>query len=259
MQEMMALMQRYQSVMDRQVFDPEALDYRRLEALRPMLDGLARIKNSGVSVFDMHRREHVFASYNFGELFGYDQDRIANEGTSYFDSRIHPEDHLKLMALGIDLMELILATEPDRRMEYKIVNEYRIQSHDRGYVRVIEQHQGLELDRDGNIWLALSVLDLSPRQSTEGGIQSTLLNARTGEVVNLLQDSGPAATQVRLTTREREILSLIQQGHLSKEISEMLCISVHTVNTHRQRILEKLDAGNSIEAIQMAARYGLIN
>lgn len=38
-----------------------------------------------------------------------------------------------------------------------------------------------------------------------------------------------------------------------------LFISVHTVNTHRQRILEKLGANNSIEAIAYALQLGLVN
>ncbi|MDR1880928.1 MAG: LuxR C-terminal-related transcriptional regulator, partial [Tannerellaceae bacterium] len=44
-----------------------------------------------------------------------------------------------------------------------------------------------------------------------------------------------------------------------KEISNQLCISVHTVNTHRQRILEKLDVDNSLEAVKYASALGLLS
>jgi DNA-binding CsgD family transcriptional regulator len=44
----------------------------------------------------------------------------------------------------------------------------------------------------------------------------------------------------------------------SKEITKRLFISIHTVNTHRQWILEKLNVSNSYEAIQYAARLGLL-
>lgn len=257
MAEIQALMARYQEVLGRQQFVTADLDYQRLENLKPTLEHLASIKNSGITVFDLCRREHVFASYNFETLFGYDHDRIAAEGNAYFDSRVHPDDHLQLTAIGIHLLERMLVMEPHRRADFKIVNEYRILGRDDGYVRVIEQHQALEQDKHGNVWLGLSVLDLSPRQGLDAGLQSTLLNFKTGEVVNLIPD--PGHQQVRLTQREREVLLLIQQGHLSKEISEMLSISVHTVNTHRQRILEKFDASNSIEAIQLASRLGLLD
>ena len=55
------------------------------------------------------------------------------------------------------------------------------------------------------------------------------------------------------------VLQLIKEGLLSKEISEQLSISVHTVNTHRQRILEKLDVNNSMEAVKYASALGLIS
>ena len=59
-----------------------------------------------------------------------------------------------------------------------------------------------------------------------------------------------SATDVLLTPREREILALAKEGMFSKEISEKLNISIHTVNRHRQNILEKLQVDNIIEAIR---------
>jgi DNA-binding CsgD family transcriptional regulator len=66
-----------------------------------------------------------------------------------------------------------------------------------------------------------------------------------------------ASEKPSLTKREKEILGLIASGLLSKEIADKLFISVNTVNTHRQRILEKLDAGNSMEAIKYASSLGI--
>ena len=62
-----------------------------------------------------------------------------------------------------------------------------------------------------------------------------------------------------LSEREIEILQMVKDGLLSKEISEQLYISTNTVNTHRQRILEKLDADNSMEAVKYASALGLLS
>jgi DNA-binding NarL/FixJ family response regulator len=62
-----------------------------------------------------------------------------------------------------------------------------------------------------------------------------------------------------LTDRELEVLSLMAQGRLSKEIAARLGVSKHTVDNHRKNILAKLEADNAIEAINRAREAGLID
>ncbi len=54
-----------------------------------------------------------------------------------------------------------------------------------------------------------------------------------------------------ISAREAEILTMISQGKNSIEIADLLCISQHTVNTHRKNILRKLRVNNSLHAITM--------
>jgi len=63
----------------------------------------------------------------------------------------------------------------------------------------------------------------------------------------------------RLTTREREVLQLIAEGHTSRQIADMLVISLKTVLGHRTKILQKLDIHNRTELIKYAMRKGLIS
>lgn len=123
------------------------------------------------------------------------------------------------------------------------------------YVRMVEQYQVLELDPNGQIWLLLNIVDISPNQEELEGSKSQLLNYRTGKIITI---EIPKKAQFELTKRETEILNLVKLGLLSKEISDKLSISVHTVNTHRQRFLEKLGANNSFEAIMFASKFGLL-
>lgn len=62
----------------------------------------------------------------------------------------------------------------------------------------------------------------------------------------------------RLTDREREILKLIAEGHTSREISEMLFISLKTVLGHRTKVMQKLDIHNRTELIKYAMHKGLV-
>lgn len=248
----------FNKLLERQVFDPSKLDYSVLDANIDMLNKLAEIGNSGVSVFDMHQQKHVFISYSFARLFGYDMDELAKDDMAYFDSKVHPDDVLPLRINALDMFSYILSIQPDSRLDYKLINEYRMQDGNGNYLRVIEQHQAMELDANGNIWLTLSILDLSPNQDEYKGIKSQLFNFRTGKLAPVVSQASKAIVDSGLTKKERQVLRLVKDGLLSKEISNMLSISIHTVNTHRQRILEKLGADNSMEAVKKASALGLL-
>lgn len=61
-----------------------------------------------------------------------------------------------------------------------------------------------------------------------------------------------------LTSREREVLQLIAEGKTNKEIAQDLNLSVYTVDSHRSRIMEKLNLHSAGELIRFAIRNGLI-
>jgi two-component system response regulator NreC len=62
-----------------------------------------------------------------------------------------------------------------------------------------------------------------------------------------------------LSEREREIFQLVAEGHSNKDVAQILAISPATVETHRARILEKLDVHNTAELVLYAVRRGVIS
>jgi len=60
-----------------------------------------------------------------------------------------------------------------------------------------------------------------------------------------------------LTAREREIVQLVAEGHSSKQISEILCISVKTVEVHRRNIMAKMNFQSMADLTRYAIREGL--
>jgi DNA-binding NarL/FixJ family response regulator len=104
------------------------------------------------------------------------------------------------------------------------------------------------------------MIDISPNQDINEGLKSQLLDFRTGKIISFQNENTNYKKEIKisLTQREIQILQMVKNGLLSKEISDNLFISVHTVNTHRQRVLEKLGANNSMEAIVFASKLGLL-
>jgi two-component system response regulator NreC len=62
-----------------------------------------------------------------------------------------------------------------------------------------------------------------------------------------------------LTTREREVLQMIAEGKTNKEIATALGLSTYTVESHRGRIMEKLNLHSAGELVRFAFRNGLIS
>jgi len=62
-----------------------------------------------------------------------------------------------------------------------------------------------------------------------------------------------------LTSREREVLTLIADGKTNKEIANTLNLSVYTVESHRGSVMEKLNLHNTGDIVRFALRNGLIS
>ena len=102
------------------------------------------------------------------------------------------------------------------------------------------------LDVDYNLW--------NERRAPMERIKRTVINRKTGEILA----SAVVPADQQLTNREKEILLLIRQGFLSKEIASKLNLSIYTVHNHRKNILAKLNVDNVIEAINRAESFGIL-
>lgn len=79
----------------------------------------------------------------------------------------------------------------------------------------------------------------------------------TGAVVHAYRtQTGPPPDP--LTPRERQVLQLVAEGKSTKEVASALGISVKTADSHRTRIMEKLDIHETASLVRYAIRTGLI-
>jgi two-component system response regulator NreC len=79
-----------------------------------------------------------------------------------------------------------------------------------------------------------------------------------GDFVRRAEAGEDNASFDNLSEREREVLRLIAQGKTSPEIARILSLSPHTVQTHRDHIMEKLNLHRKAELIKYAIQKGLI-
>src|SRR5262245_29110418 len=77
--------------------------------------------------------------------------------------------------------------------------------------------------------------------------------------VRQLAERGITDRYDTLSVREREVFQLIAEGRVNKDIAEILHLSPNTVETHRARIMEKLDLHSAVEIALYAVRKGIIS
>ena len=185
----------------------------------------------------------VFLSDRFGHYY-YVTEYIEASQEINIEKLVHPDDWEVVRRIDKKVWELLDTLSEEEKLAYKYIYELRVL--DRGkYVRMIYQTRILVFKEDN--FLAMGMIDLAPEQSANTSVRFQIKNCLTDEVVPFAIET---ATDVLLTPREREVLALAKEGMFSKEISEKLNISVHTVNRHRQNILEKLQVDNIIEAMK---------
>lgn len=81
----------------------------------------------------------------------------------------------------------------------------------------------------------------------------------TNSVVDAcLRRSDDEDTADVLTSRERQILQLVAEGNATKEIARLLNLTIKTVESHRSRLMRKLDTGNIAGLVRHAVRQGII-
>ena len=173
----------------------------------------------------------VFLSDKFGHYY-YVTEYIETSQELNIENLVHPDDLEVVRRIDKKVWEFLDTLREEEKLTYKYIYEMRVL--DRGkYVRMIYQMRILAFKDDN--FLGMGIIDLAPEQSANTSVRFQIKNCLTDEIVPFAIET---ATDTLLTPREREILALAKEGMFSKEISEKLNISIHTVNRHRQNILE---------------------
>lgn len=224
-----------------------------IASLRQIAQMYAFTENTIAVLSDIKTNTSYIAYGKIGVTLGLVPTPQTKEIQSIWESDIfnivHPDDLLNKHLQELRFLNF-LKTIPHAEKEdfYSVINlQMRLPSG--AYIQMQHRMFYVTSQDNGNIHLALCIYGFAPNIPTYD-----IINTKTGKGYHSeLQDK----TEI-LTKREKEILSLIEQGKLSKEIASRLSISINTVNRHRQNILEKLRVGNALEACKIAKALQLL-
>jgi len=172
---------------------------------------------------------------------------------------IHPNDRPYFLNFENKTLEFLAALPVEKLMKYKVRHDFRVKTKDGHYVRLLHQAVIIQHDEKGQVIRTLGFETDITHIKPEGKPTLSFIGL-DGEpsYINVDVENIFAVNREVLSRREKQILLLIMEGKLSKEIGEILHISKQTVDTHRNNMLAKCNVTNTSELIAKAIRQGWV-
>jgi len=181
----------------------------------------------------------------------------ASDGATAVRLTLERQPHVVIMDIamprlnGVEATRQIVRRAPDVRV--LILSMY---SDDLYITQALQAGaHGFVLKDSADADLVRAVRDLAAGKSY---FSPTVSKVVLDDYVRHLADRGISDRFDALTEREREVFQLIAEGHSNKDIAGLLHLSPGTVETHRARIMEKLDLHSAAEIVLYAVRKGVI-
>ncbi|TZF93663.1 helix-turn-helix transcriptional regulator [Chryseobacterium panacisoli] len=222
-------------MLDIEIYKQRALAYSQMEGAICVLSDMQA------------NRSYIYKSAAAGEL-GLAMGEIPTEIDSIWEEemlkKIHPDDRLKKYIHELRFFKLLDTMEMEQRTEYSVVSKIRMKDKNEEYRWVKHRMFYMYSPSNGRLRLALCLYNIALAPSMVSDFM--IINTIKGEVV--VKDK--LDYKNILSPRELEVLKFVGEGYASKEIADILCISINTVSRHRQNILEKLKVKNSTQAFK---------
>lgn len=238
----------------KQPFAEEQKYLEQLNECRHIASAYARIENAMAVLSDMKANMSYIYYGKISEKLGLvKQDSIQTIYSIWerdIFSRIHPDDLPEKHLEELRFYNFIKGVPKNKRTDYYLASNIRMRDTSGKYIHVLHRMFYLTYDANGSVRLALCLYNLTISSSLE----RVIINSANGQIFELEKQN---CSNI-LTDREKKVLQLIEQGKMSKDIAQILSISINTVNRHRQNILEKLQVSNSIEACKVAKKLNIL-
>lgn len=215
------------------------------------LDNFLPYSSTFFCITNTQSLEFEYISKNFKACLGLDPSLLKTNGMRYFWSRIHPEDLEKWLKALNELMEFTLGNINDEeRSRANYTWNYRFKNADDVYVNVVQNTTPLAFDSEGKPIIGLAHYTvMHPKIKMTISASAKLLNDQNEYETVYFNNYGQKLLSNGVSNRERDVIRLLVLDYSSKEISEKLNISSHTVDTHRRNILKKLNISSTGELV----------
>lgn len=205
--------------------------------------------------FNIYQGAIEFISEGARDVLGYEPEEMS---VGLLMDKIHPDDKPYFLNFEYKITIFFKSLPFDKIKNYKVQCDYRVKDKNNKYVRIL--HQAVQIDYDTDNFYRTLCLHTDISHIKHEGAPCFSIIGLDGEpsYYNIQEAEVFTKSYDLFTKREREILKCIVEGKSTKNMADELCISLHTVSTHRKNILHKADVKNPIDLVAKAINEGWI-
>lgn len=238
----------------RQDFSRDRL-YETADAGRQIAKVYSMIENAVAVLSDMRTDISYMYSGGFAATLGLEESPSGETTHSIWEKtvleRVHPDDLRNKYLHELCFFNFMKKQPLASRGRYCYAGKLRMKDREGNYIFVLHRIFYVTDSSDGSFPLSLCLYTPLVSDIPANGL---IIDTISGKAAELQMETGRDI----LSRREAQILEMIDKGLTSRQISESLSISVHTVSRHRQEILSKLQVRNSVEACRIARKLQII-
>lgn len=235
--------------------DPNQVGQHAISLLEHPLFKQYIFSDNIVVIIDHSIGGYRYLSESILQILGYPASEFLQKGFSFSLGLL---DHESLLVISSALEKASALTQslsaedrPFIRFNYSLM-----WNTPRGKVCLYQQNIPLVFNEAGLPYLMLALLSDITDFAKSSVPQYKLVLQKPGEPERVLLSNKPEFTITPLTDREREIVFHLSDGLDTNQIADKLFISEGTVRKHRENILEKTKARNSVHLVRLAVANG---
>jgi len=210
--------------------------------------------SESIYVFDILNKHFLFVSDNDLFLSGKSIDKVIQMGYEYFSKLIDSNDIPLFYSIQQIILEYLLNKESDLQNIFYFAFNYKIINHG---LTLMVYHKTIPIIIEGQPTIAICSLSSSVIKKS-GNLEIHYKNEHFYDSYSFKNQRWEQKSIQNLTTREKEILILANQGKQTKEIANILDISPKTIRNLEIILYNKLGFNSIIEAIIYATNHNMI-
>ncbi len=195
-----------------------------------------------------------YVSNDVQQVLGYSP---AEMTLPFLIDKLHPDDRPWFLNFEYRAVEFLGQLPVEKLGKYKVRFDFRLRKKDNSYARILHQAIVIEHGDDGLLVRTLGLhTDITHIKPAGNPVFSIIGLDGEPSYINIDAQKVFEVSKELLTSREKQILTFLIDGRLSKEIAHALHISKQTVDKHRKNMLAKTRLSNMPELVSKAIREG---